>query len=176
METIKTITGISKFLHSETGKKYLARFWPEVKKRLSARGFGRLAANMTLAYKFIDEEAYNKPGNVEVSNQVEPESMRLQEEAAMAESYTETPRFLDIWSKYESVIDGILKLQKDYQIINAKPITAGCRMIKSKAEIAIIQLAMDITMEVTKVSAESVDDSKFDMTVPEGNTEVAIPK
>ncbi|MGB0861661.1 MAG: M24 family metallopeptidase [Saprospiraceae bacterium] len=51
------------------------------------------------------------------------------------------------------VIDGILKLQKDYQIINAKPITAGCRMIKSKAEIAIIQAAMDITMEVQKAAA-----------------------
>jgi len=37
-------------------------------------------------------------------------------------------------------------------------------------------MAMDITMEVTKVSAESVDDSKFDMTIPEGYTEMVIPK
>jgi Xaa-Pro dipeptidase len=51
------------------------------------------------------------------------------------------------------VIDGILKIQKKYQLINAKPITAGCRMIKSKSEIEIIQLAMDITMEVQKATA-----------------------
>ncbi|MBJ2173834.1 DUF4412 domain-containing protein [Aureibaculum sp. A20] len=37
-------------------------------------------------------------------------------------------------------------------------------------------MAMDITMEVTEVKAESVPDSKFDMTVPEGYTEMAMPK
>ena len=37
-------------------------------------------------------------------------------------------------------------------------------------------MAMDITSEVTEVKAESVDDSKFDMTVPEGYTEMVIPK
>ena len=37
-------------------------------------------------------------------------------------------------------------------------------------------MAMDITVEVTEIKAESVDDSKFDMTVPEGYTEMAIPK
>ncbi|WP_117879883.1 DUF4412 domain-containing protein [Aureibaculum luteum] len=37
-------------------------------------------------------------------------------------------------------------------------------------------MAMDITMEVTEVKAESVPDSKFDMTVPEGYTEMVIPK
>ncbi|WP_106792306.1 Xaa-Pro peptidase family protein [Aquimarina sp. Aq78] len=51
------------------------------------------------------------------------------------------------------IIDGILKEQSIYHLINAKPITAGCRMIKSKAEIAIMQTAMDITMEVQKAAA-----------------------
>ena len=37
-------------------------------------------------------------------------------------------------------------------------------------------MAMDITMEVTEVKAESVPDSKFDMTVPEGYTEMVMPK
>jgi len=37
-------------------------------------------------------------------------------------------------------------------------------------------MGMNITVEVTEIKAESVDDSKFDMTVPEGYTEMAIPK
>ncbi|WP_109097750.1 Xaa-Pro peptidase family protein [Aquimarina sp. AU58] len=51
------------------------------------------------------------------------------------------------------IIDGILKEQSAYHLINAKPITAGCRMIKSEAEIAIMQTAMDITMEVQQAAA-----------------------
>lgn len=51
------------------------------------------------------------------------------------------------------VSDGIAKVAPTYSITNAKPITAGCRMIKSDAEIAIIQVAMDITMEVHKAVA-----------------------
>jgi Xaa-Pro dipeptidase len=51
------------------------------------------------------------------------------------------------------VINGILKVQSTYNLIDAKPITAGCRMIKSEAEIAIMQTAMDITMEVQKATA-----------------------
>jgi len=51
------------------------------------------------------------------------------------------------------VSDGIAKVAPTYTITNAKPITAGCRMIKSDAEIAIIQIAMDITMEVHKAVA-----------------------
>jgi len=51
------------------------------------------------------------------------------------------------------VSDGIAKVAASYTITNAKPITAGCRMIKSDAEIAIIQVAMDITMEVHKAVA-----------------------
>ncbi|MDY7394793.1 hypothetical protein UMM65_06040 [Aureibaculum sp. 2210JD6-5] len=37
-------------------------------------------------------------------------------------------------------------------------------------------MAMDITIETTEIKEESVDDSKFDMTIPEGYTEMAIPK
>ncbi|MDB0601840.1 Xaa-Pro peptidase family protein [Tenacibaculum maritimum] len=51
------------------------------------------------------------------------------------------------------VIDGINKVQNTYALINAKPITAACRMVKSKNEIAIIQAAMDITMEVQRAAA-----------------------
>ncbi|GAA3553264.1 Xaa-Pro peptidase family protein [Snuella lapsa] len=51
------------------------------------------------------------------------------------------------------VIDGILKIQSNLHLENAKPITSGCRIIKSKAEIAIMKTAMDITMEVQKAAA-----------------------
>ncbi|CAM1334741.1 M24 family metallopeptidase [Tenacibaculum aestuariivivum] len=51
------------------------------------------------------------------------------------------------------VIDGITKVATSYSLENAKSITAGCRMIKSEAEIAIMQLAMDITLEVQKAVA-----------------------
>ena len=37
-------------------------------------------------------------------------------------------------------------------------------------------MGMDITMEVTELKTESVDDSKFNMAIPEGYTEMAIPK
>lgn len=51
------------------------------------------------------------------------------------------------------ITDGILKANTNLNLINAKPITAGCRMLKSEAEIAIMQLAMDITLEVQKAAA-----------------------
>ena len=51
------------------------------------------------------------------------------------------------------IIDGINNCQNKYTLHNAKPITAGCRMVKSEAEIAIMQHAMDITLEVQKATA-----------------------
>jgi Xaa-Pro dipeptidase len=50
-------------------------------------------------------------------------------------------------------VDSIIKANPDYNFINAQPITAGCRMHKSAAEIAIIQQAKDITMVVQKATA-----------------------
>jgi len=51
------------------------------------------------------------------------------------------------------IIDGIINCQNPYELVNAKPITAGCRMIKSEGEIAIMQHAMNITLEVHKAAA-----------------------
>ncbi|CAL2074780.1 Xaa-Pro peptidase family protein [Tenacibaculum sp. 190524A02b] len=51
------------------------------------------------------------------------------------------------------VSNGIIKLTSSYQFEDAKSVTATCRMIKSKAEIAIMQRAMDITLEVQKAVA-----------------------
>ncbi|MCL7754012.1 Xaa-Pro peptidase family protein [Polaribacter sp. Z022] len=51
------------------------------------------------------------------------------------------------------IFNGIQKSTNLFSFIDAKPITAGCRMIKSEAEIAIMQHAMNITLEVQKAAA-----------------------
>ena len=51
------------------------------------------------------------------------------------------------------VSDGIAKVSSSYTLENAKPIITGCRIIKSEAEIAIMQHAMNITLEVQKAAA-----------------------
>ena len=51
------------------------------------------------------------------------------------------------------VANGILKANVKLKLVDAKLITAGCRMIKSQSEISIIQHAMNITLEVQKAVA-----------------------
>lgn len=51
------------------------------------------------------------------------------------------------------IVDGIKKQESGFNLVNAKSITAGCRMVKSQAEIDIIQMAMDITMKVQAATA-----------------------
>ncbi len=51
------------------------------------------------------------------------------------------------------ISEGILKASSEYTLTNAKPIISGCRMVKSATEIAIMQHAMDITLEVQKAAA-----------------------
>ena len=48
------------------------------------------------------------------------------------------------------IADGLAKASPASQVVLATPITAGCRMIKSAAEIANMQYAMDITLEAFK--------------------------
>ena len=45
------------------------------------------------------------------------------------------------------IYDGIRKEVPAVEFVNAYPVTAGCRMIKSPAEIALMQRAADITIE-----------------------------
>jgi len=51
------------------------------------------------------------------------------------------------------IVDGIMKQQSEFNLVDAKNITAGCRMVKSHAEIDIIQVAMDITLKVQAATA-----------------------
>jgi Xaa-Pro dipeptidase len=49
--------------------------------------------------------------------------------------------------------DGLRKAGNAFSIANGTSITAGCRMVKSPAEIALMQVAMNITLEVHKAAA-----------------------
>ena len=50
------------------------------------------------------------------------------------------------------IANGVQQLAKGFEIVDATPITAGCRMIKSKAEIALMQIASDATIEAYKIA------------------------
>lgn len=52
------------------------------------------------------------------------------------------------------LVDGVVKANQSYSIINALAITSACRMQKSANEIAIIQRAKDITMVVQRAAAK----------------------
>lgn len=49
--------------------------------------------------------------------------------------------------------DGLKKSAPNYNITNAAPLTSSCRMEKSEAEIALMQRANDMTIEVHKATA-----------------------
>ncbi len=51
------------------------------------------------------------------------------------------------------IVDGVTQLAAGYQLVNAKPVTAQCRTRKSPAEIALMQRAKDMTLEVHKAAA-----------------------
>lgn len=59
--------------------------------------------------------------------------------------FEETVRFF--------VYDGIRKVAPSYQSVSADPVTAGCRMIKSPAELALLRRANEITLAAIKAVA-----------------------
>jgi Xaa-Pro dipeptidase len=54
------------------------------------------------------------------------------------------------------IADGVKKAAPGMEIVDATPITAGCRMIKSKAEIALLQIANDVTIEAYKMALPTI--------------------
>lgn len=54
------------------------------------------------------------------------------------------------------IADGVKKQAPGFEIVDATPITAGCRMIKTKAEIALMQVANDATIEAYKIAFASI--------------------
>ncbi len=51
------------------------------------------------------------------------------------------------------LFDGLRNAAPNHVFVDAKPITAGCRMRKSETEIALMQRAKDMTLEVHKATA-----------------------
>jgi Xaa-Pro dipeptidase len=51
------------------------------------------------------------------------------------------------------ISDGLAQAAPEASFINAKPVTAGCRSCKSPAELALLQRAKDMTLEVHKAAA-----------------------
>ena len=51
------------------------------------------------------------------------------------------------------ISNGIALASNHYQLVSAKEVTAGCRAIKSEKELALMQKAKDITLEVQKAAA-----------------------
>lgn len=54
------------------------------------------------------------------------------------------------------IADGLRKAGNRYSFASGGPVTASCRQLKSAAEIALIQRAMDITMEVHRAAARAL--------------------
>jgi len=52
--------------------------------------------------------------------------------------------------------DGIREAAPALKFVSATPVTAGCRMFKSPAEISLMQIANDITIEAYKATKESM--------------------
>src|SRR5918994_1151868 len=63
------------------------------------------------------------------------------------------------------IADGIRAAAPAVQFVLATPVTAGCRMFKSPAEIALMQRANDITIEAYKASFASLAEgiTQFDL-------------
>ena len=55
------------------------------------------------------------------------------------------------------VFDGLRRAMPGVQLINGSGVTASCRMHKSDNEIALIQFAMDLTLEVQKSAARILE-------------------
>jgi Xaa-Pro dipeptidase len=73
------------------------------------------------------------------------------------------------------IADGVKKLAKGFEIVDATPITAGCRMIKSKSEIALMQIATDVTIEAYKIAFATIQPG-MSQTVFSGNISAAFKK
>jgi Xaa-Pro dipeptidase len=54
------------------------------------------------------------------------------------------------------IADGVRKAAPGFEVVDATPVTAGCRMYKSKAEIALMQKASDITIEAYKAAFATI--------------------
>ncbi len=54
------------------------------------------------------------------------------------------------------IADGLKKVSSGIEIVDATPVTAGCRMYKTKSEIALMQKANDVTIEAYKAAFATI--------------------
>ena len=54
------------------------------------------------------------------------------------------------------IADGVKKLATGFDIVDATPVTAGCRMYKSKAELALMQYSSDITIKAYQAAFATI--------------------
>lgn len=77
------------------------------------------------------------------------------------------------------ITNGLALKAPDYRYINASVITAACRMIKSDAELALMQRAKDMTIEVHKAAAailhEGISTTEVGAFIHEAHKKVGAP-
>src|SRR4029079_1388475 len=56
------------------------------------------------------------------------------------------------------IVDGVRKAMPGFDVVDATPVTAGCRMIKSKAEIALMQHANNVTITAYQAALQTLRD------------------
>ncbi len=56
------------------------------------------------------------------------------------------------------IADGVKKVATGFEVVDATPVTAGCRMIKTKAELALMQRASDVTIEAYQAAFPTIRD------------------
>jgi len=54
------------------------------------------------------------------------------------------------------IADGVRKEATGFEVVDATPVTAGCRIYKSKAEIALMQRANDVTIEAYRAAFKTM--------------------
>ncbi|MGJ8483493.1 M24 family metallopeptidase [Pseudoalteromonas sp. SYSU M81236] len=77
------------------------------------------------------------------------------------------------------IYDGINKANSNYNIVNAQCVTAHCRMHKSASELALMQRAMDMTLEVHKATAsmlyEGITTTEVEAFIKKAHQKVGAP-
>jgi len=77
------------------------------------------------------------------------------------------------------IFDGVRQANSNFEYVNAKSVTATCRMIKSDTELSLLQRAKDMTLEVHKAAArilcEGITVAEVETFINEAHKAVGIP-
>lgn len=78
------------------------------------------------------------------------------------------------------ISNGLAQAQPHYHYVSAKSVTAGCRMCKSDAELALLQQAKDMTLKVHKAAArilrEGITTHEVTAFIHDAHKKVGAPK